>query len=223
MSATRDWRSLYPFQSHEIILGGGQRCHYLDEGSGPTLLMVHGNPTWSFYWRNLILALRDRYRVVAVDHIGCGLSDKPAAKDYSYRLAQRVADLGELDREARSAADHAGGARLGRGDRHGGGRGGAGAVRPVRADEHGGVPHVALPLADPRLPHSVVRPAGRARAESVRPGRAAHDGLQARADDAGGQGGLLGPLRLVAASRGRAAIRARHPAEARRTRATRRW
>ena len=58
--------------------------------------MVHGNPTWSFYWRNLILALRERYRVVAVDHIGCGLSDKPAAGDYSYRLAQRVADLGEL-------------------------------------------------------------------------------------------------------------------------------
>ena len=86
---------MYPFQSHKLTLGG-QRCHYLDEGSGPTLLMVHGNPTWSFYWRNLILALRPRYRVVAVDHIGCGLSDKPAAKDYSYRLAQRVADLGEL-------------------------------------------------------------------------------------------------------------------------------
>lgn len=60
------------------------------------LLMVHGNPTWSFYWRNLILALRDRYRVVAVDHIGCGLSDKPPASEYSYRLAQRVADLGQL-------------------------------------------------------------------------------------------------------------------------------
>ena len=74
----------------------GQRYHYLDEGSGPVLLMVHGNPTWSFYWRNLILALRDRYRVVAVDHIGCGLSDKPPASEYPYRLARRVADLGEL-------------------------------------------------------------------------------------------------------------------------------
>jgi haloalkane dehalogenase len=60
------------------------------------LLMVHGNPTWSFYFRNLILALRDRFRVIAVDHIGCGLSDKPPASDYSYRLAQRVADLGQL-------------------------------------------------------------------------------------------------------------------------------
>ena len=79
-----------------MLLAGGQRCHYLDEGSGPTLLLVHGNPTWSFYWRNLILALRGHYRVVAMDHIGCGLSDKPAAKAYSYRLARRVADLGEL-------------------------------------------------------------------------------------------------------------------------------
>ena len=95
MTSPNDWHALYPFQSHEVTLGG-HRCHYVDEGSGPVLLMVHGNPTWSFYWRNMILALRDRYRVVAIDHIGCGLSDKPAAKDYSYRLAQRVADLVEL-------------------------------------------------------------------------------------------------------------------------------
>jgi cis-3-alkyl-4-acyloxetan-2-one decarboxylase len=74
----------------------GHRYHYLDEGSGPVLLMVHGNPTWSFYWRNLILALRDRFRIVAVDHIGCGLSDKPPANRYSYRLAQRIVDLGQL-------------------------------------------------------------------------------------------------------------------------------
>jgi len=93
--ASHDWRSLYPFQSREISLAG-QRCHYIDEGQGPTLLMSHGNPTWSFYWRDLVLALRDRYRVVAVDHIGCGLSAKPSAKDYSYRLARRVADLNEL-------------------------------------------------------------------------------------------------------------------------------
>jgi cis-3-alkyl-4-acyloxetan-2-one decarboxylase len=75
---------------------GGQRYHYLDEGSGPVLLMVHGNPTWSFYWRDLITALRDRYRIVVVDHIGCGLSSKPAANDYPYRLARRIADLNEL-------------------------------------------------------------------------------------------------------------------------------
>jgi haloalkane dehalogenase len=92
MTAIDDWHPLYPFQSHEVILDG-HRYHYLDEGAGPVLLMVHGNPTWSFYWRNLIRALSESYRVIAVDHIGCGLSDKPSQADYSYRLAQRVADL----------------------------------------------------------------------------------------------------------------------------------
>jgi haloalkane dehalogenase len=95
MPADNDWRSLYPFASHEISLDG-HRCHYVDEGRGPVLLLVHGNPTWSFYWRHLIAALRDRYRVVAVDNIGCGLSDKPASGDYSYRLAQRIADINQL-------------------------------------------------------------------------------------------------------------------------------
>jgi len=70
------------------------RYHYLDEGHGPVLLFVHGNPTWSFYWRKLILALRDRYRCVAVDHIGCGLSDKP--EPYRYTLAQHVENLSRL-------------------------------------------------------------------------------------------------------------------------------
>jgi haloalkane dehalogenase len=92
MTPTHDWHPLYPFASHTVALGG-HRLHYVDEGEGPVLLLVHGNPTWSFYWRNLILALRDRYRVVAVDHIGCGLSDKPSPKDYRYRLDRRVADL----------------------------------------------------------------------------------------------------------------------------------
>jgi haloalkane dehalogenase len=69
----------------------GQRLHYVDEGAGEPLLFVHGNPTWSFYWRNLILGLRDRYRCVAVDHIGCGLSDKP--QKYEYTLTRRIGDL----------------------------------------------------------------------------------------------------------------------------------
>ncbi|MGA2034446.1 MAG: alpha/beta fold hydrolase [Thermoguttaceae bacterium] len=90
-----DWRALYPFTSHEMSLGG-HRCHYLDEGSGDVLLLVHGNPTWSFYWRDLVRGLRGRYRIVVPDLIGCGLSQKPPASAYSYRLAQRVADLGEL-------------------------------------------------------------------------------------------------------------------------------
>lgn len=90
-----DWQSLYPFESHYIQLGG-HRYHYLDEGKGPVLLMVHGNPTWSFYWRELVKALRTRYRVIVPDHIGCGLSDKPEAGSYSYLLKQRISDLQAL-------------------------------------------------------------------------------------------------------------------------------
>jgi cis-3-alkyl-4-acyloxetan-2-one decarboxylase len=84
------WRDLYPFESRFAQIGG-HKFHYLDEGVGPPLLFVHGNPTWSFYWRNLILGLRDKYRCIAVDHVGCGLSDKP--QDYNYTLQQRIDDL----------------------------------------------------------------------------------------------------------------------------------
>ena len=84
------WRELYPFDSRYLSLGP-HRLHYIDERGGEPLLFVHGNPTWSFYWRNLILGLRDRYRCIAVDHIGCGLSDKP--QDYPYTLQQRIDDL----------------------------------------------------------------------------------------------------------------------------------
>ena len=90
MRSKMAWCELYPFQSHFLSLGL-HRLHYIDEGDGHPLLFVHGNPTWSFYWRNLILGLRDRYRCVAVDHIGCGLSDKPP--DYAYTLQQRIDDL----------------------------------------------------------------------------------------------------------------------------------
>lgn len=77
---TDDWRALYPFASHWLSTPQG-RMHYVDEGPSPapaeTLLFVHGNPTWSFHWRNLVQALRPQLRCVAVDHIGCGLSDMP--------------------------------------------------------------------------------------------------------------------------------------------------
>jgi haloalkane dehalogenase len=72
----------------------GLRYHYLDEGQGPTLLMLHGNPTWSFYWRNLVLAFRDRYRAIVPDHIGCGLSDKP--QNYPYCLEQHINNVVRL-------------------------------------------------------------------------------------------------------------------------------
>lgn len=93
--ATPAWRKLYPFESHYLNVGG-HRYHYLDEGRGPVVLMVHGNPTWSFYFRDLVLALRGRYRVVVPDHVGLGLSDKPALGEYSFRLARRCDDLRAL-------------------------------------------------------------------------------------------------------------------------------
>ncbi len=96
MKSEISWRALYPFSSHYLSLGP-QRLHYVDEGAGQPLLFVHGNPTWSFYWRNLILPLRDRWRCIAVDHIGCGLSDKP--QDYNYTLQQRIDDLVRLVEE----------------------------------------------------------------------------------------------------------------------------
>jgi pimeloyl-ACP methyl ester carboxylesterase len=91
-----DWRALYPFASHFFETSSGARLHYLDEGQkdAQPLLMVHGNPTWSFYWRNLVLGLRDQYRCVVPDHIGCGLSDKP--QQYRYELAQHIDNLVEL-------------------------------------------------------------------------------------------------------------------------------
>lgn len=73
-----NWRAEYPFLSHWRPLTTG-RIHYLDEGTsepgGATLLFVHGNPTWSFHWRRLVRDLRNDFRCVAVDHLGCGLSD----------------------------------------------------------------------------------------------------------------------------------------------------
>jgi len=86
---------LYPFSGHFLELGG-LKLHYLDEGRGPRVVMVHGNPTWSFFYRDLVLALRDACRVVVPDHIGCGLSDKPGDDRYDYTLARRVDDLEAL-------------------------------------------------------------------------------------------------------------------------------
>jgi len=89
---------LYPFEPHWLTLPSGHRMHYVDEGprEAPVVLMLHGNPTWSFYWRRLISALRLSHRVIAPDHIGCGKSDKPGDEAYSYRLAERVQDIEAL-------------------------------------------------------------------------------------------------------------------------------
>lgn len=86
---------LYPFASHWLDRGGIQQ-HYLDEGSGEPVVMVHGNPTWSFYYRDLIKALRGTHRVIVPDHIGMGLSEKPSDAVYEYSLRQRIADFSAL-------------------------------------------------------------------------------------------------------------------------------
>ncbi len=111
------WRALYPFASHFLWLGG-QRLHYLDEGAGRPLLMVHGNPTWSFYWRRLIEHFRTGHRVVAVDHIGCGLSDKPqdpAHYSLSHHIVNLVALLDRLDLRETTLVAHDWGGPIGLG------------------------------------------------------------------------------------------------------------
>ncbi len=75
------FQGAYPFQSRGVEIEGA-RVHYVDEGRGPTVLMVHGTPTWSFLWRHLIAGLRDHHRCVALDLPGFGLSDKPPGDAY---------------------------------------------------------------------------------------------------------------------------------------------
>jgi pimeloyl-ACP methyl ester carboxylesterase len=75
---------------------GGLMLHYLDEGCGEPVVMLHGNPTWSFYFRHLVDSLRGTHRVIVPDHIGCGLSDKPDDSQYVYTLTSRVDDLEAL-------------------------------------------------------------------------------------------------------------------------------
>lgn len=87
------WRKEYPFESHWLDLNG-HKYHYLDEGEGSPVLFVHGNPTWSFAFRKFVSGLSGQYRCIAVDHIGCGLSDKPL--EYEYRLAKHIDNLCEL-------------------------------------------------------------------------------------------------------------------------------
>ncbi len=87
-----DWldRRAYPFTPRAMNVDGGTMS-YIDEGSGSPILLVHGTPTWSFLYRSIIPELARHGRVIAPDHIGFGLSDKPA--DWGYRPADHARNL----------------------------------------------------------------------------------------------------------------------------------
>lgn len=102
-----NWEELYPFESHFLEIPKSEasadlvRMHYVDQGPDSdadspqqTILCVHGNPTWSFTYRRILTDCSDQYRVIAVDHVGCGLSDKP--QDYRYELERHVGNLARL-------------------------------------------------------------------------------------------------------------------------------
>jgi len=85
--------SQYPFTPKNFTIDG-HSLSYLDEGQGPVVVMLHGNPTWSFFYRNLVNLLKGGHRVIVPDHMGCGLSDKP--QNYSYTLRTHIDNLHKL-------------------------------------------------------------------------------------------------------------------------------
>jgi haloalkane dehalogenase len=85
--------ALYPFESRWFDSSRG-RVHYVDEGDGPPLVLYHGNPTWSFLYRNIITALRGRFRCIAADYLGFGLSDRPAG--FGYTIEEHAEVMGEF-------------------------------------------------------------------------------------------------------------------------------
>lgn len=102
----RDFRNLYPFEPLHVMVHG-HNMHYVDEGDGEPVVMVHGNPTWSFFYRDLIQGLSDRYRCLAVDHLGCGFSDKPGK--FTYDLDHHIDNFEKWVDIALPPADWTGG------------------------------------------------------------------------------------------------------------------
>src|SRR3954452_13171659 len=93
MTSRPDWipEDLYPFESRLAEIDGA-RVHYVDEGSGPTLLLLHGNPTWSLLYRDVIKGLRDRFKDVALDYPGVGRATAPAGYGYTPAEHSRVVE-----------------------------------------------------------------------------------------------------------------------------------
>jgi len=86
----KPFKEIYPFDENFVDIDG-LKYHYIDEGEGEPVVMLHGNPTWSFYYRHLIFGLRGTCRTIVPDHIGCGLSDKP--QNYNYTLVNHINNL----------------------------------------------------------------------------------------------------------------------------------
>ncbi len=84
---------LYPYTSQWFDSSQG-RMHYIDKGNGPPILLCHGNPTWSFLYRDVIAGLRDQFRCIAPDYLGFGLSERPAA--FGYTIEEHAKVVGEL-------------------------------------------------------------------------------------------------------------------------------
>ncbi|MBX2927338.1 MAG: alpha/beta fold hydrolase [Saprospiraceae bacterium] len=97
---THSWldKTEYPFTS-KFFAVGEHKLHYIDEGRGETLLFVHGTPSWSFDYRHIIKDLSQSYRCIAIDHIGFGLSDKPAHFDYSTQNHSKTLEQFILDKQ----------------------------------------------------------------------------------------------------------------------------
>ena len=88
-------KELYPFDNKYFQIKN-LKMHYIDEGKGEPIVMLHGNPTWSFFYRDMVKSMSQSYRCIVPDHIGNGLSDKPSKKEYSYTLSERADNLSAL-------------------------------------------------------------------------------------------------------------------------------
>jgi cis-3-alkyl-4-acyloxetan-2-one decarboxylase len=94
----QELKTEYPFESHFFAPKNTEtKLHYVDVGAGEVLLMLHGNPTWSFFYRNLAKAFSQNHRVVIPDHMGCGLSSKP--QEYDYTLENHIQNTVSLIKE----------------------------------------------------------------------------------------------------------------------------
>jgi haloalkane dehalogenase len=93
MATRPSWvdQELFPFESHFAVVNGA-RVHYIDEGQGPVFLGLHGNPTWSFLYRHIVSGLKDRFRCIALDYPGFGLSTAPGGYRYTVAEHSRVVE-----------------------------------------------------------------------------------------------------------------------------------